>query len=175
MIRQMLVSVARKRSTITLRHFATGTTTAQKRALNKLQIDAHPDPVTPPPATPPPVSEGGDSSGLVLPALGAITVIAGVAYYFDVFGINKEFETTPATIKEETKEIKEDPVYEVKKEGILNNIELRYNNEPARHKLLDVLGDLALIGTRIKGKVIRTNHLKHPTHAKFGLMSTLLR
>jgi len=118
MIRQMLVSVARKRSTITLRHFATGTTTAQKRALNKLQIDAHPDPVTPPPATPPPVSEGGDSSGLVLPALGAITVIAGVAYYFDVFGINKEFETTPATIKEETKEIKEDPVYEVKKEGI---------------------------------------------------------
>ena len=31
---------------------------------------------------------------------------------------NKEFETTPATIKEETKEIKEDPVYEVKKEGI---------------------------------------------------------
>ncbi|HRN47989.1 MAG TPA: UDP-3-O-acyl-N-acetylglucosamine deacetylase, partial [Niabella sp.] len=35
---------------------------------------------------------------------------------------------------------------EVKSEGYLNNLELRFPNEPARHKLLDVVGDLALIG-----------------------------
>ena len=34
------------------------------------------------------------------------------------------------------------------KEGILNNVELRHRNEPARHKLLDLIGDLALIGAR---------------------------
>jgi len=40
--------------------------------------------------------------------------------------------------------------------GILNNTELRYPNEPARHKLLDILGDLALVGQPIKGKVVAT-------------------
>ena len=40
---------------------------------------------------------------------------------------------------------------EVKSEGYLNNLELRFPNEPARHKLLDVVGDLALIGYPIKG------------------------
>lgn len=38
--------------------------------------------------------------------------------------------------------------------GYLNNLELRYVNEPARHKLLDLLGDFALLGKRIKGKVM---------------------
>ena len=38
--------------------------------------------------------------------------------------------------------------------GILNNLKLRYKNEAARHKLLDVIGDLALIGFSIKGKVV---------------------
>lgn len=42
----------------------------------------------------------------------------------------------------------------VAKEGILNNTELRYPNEPARHKLLDVLGDLALAGVAVKGQII---------------------
>ena len=42
----------------------------------------------------------------------------------------------------------------VQSNGILNNLTLHYPNEAARHKLLDVVGDLALIGTRIKGKVI---------------------
>ncbi|MBN2863421.1 MAG: bifunctional UDP-3-O-[3-hydroxymyristoyl] N-acetylglucosamine deacetylase/3-hydroxyacyl-ACP dehydratase [Bacteroidales bacterium] len=42
------------------------------------------------------------------------------------------------------------------KAGILNNTELRYPNEPARHKLLDLLGDLALVGHPIKGKVVAT-------------------
>ncbi len=40
--------------------------------------------------------------------------------------------------------------------GILNNTELRYPNEPARHKLLDIIGDLALVGHPIKGKVVAT-------------------
>lgn len=43
---------------------------------------------------------------------------------------------------------------EVKPQGILNNLELHYDNECARHKLLDVIGDLVLCGKRIKGRVI---------------------
>ena len=48
----------------------------------------------------------------------------------------------------------------VEKEGILNNVKLRYHNEPARHKLLDVLGDITLLGRPIKGHIIaaRTGH-----------------
>ena len=38
--------------------------------------------------------------------------------------------------------------------GILDNLTLKYPNEAARHKLLDVIGDLALVGHRIRGKVI---------------------
>src|SRR5690606_36038223 len=45
----------------------------------------------------------------------------------------------------------------VKPNGILDNLTLHYPNEAARHKLLDVIGDLALIGTRIRGKVIANN------------------
>jgi UDP-3-O-[3-hydroxymyristoyl] N-acetylglucosamine deacetylase/3-hydroxyacyl-[acyl-carrier-protein] dehydratase len=41
-------------------------------------------------------------------------------------------------------------------EGFLNNITPRFHNEPARHKLLDVLGDFALMGVRIKGRVMAT-------------------
>ena len=40
----------------------------------------------------------------------------------------------------------------VKPNGILDNLTLHYPNEAARHKLLDVIGDLALIGTRIEVK-----------------------
>ena len=43
---------------------------------------------------------------------------------------------------------------EVKSEGYLNNLELRFPNEPARHKLLDVVGDLALSGYPIKARMI---------------------
>jgi UDP-3-O-[3-hydroxymyristoyl] N-acetylglucosamine deacetylase / 3-hydroxyacyl-[acyl-carrier-protein] dehydratase len=42
----------------------------------------------------------------------------------------------------------------VKPNGILDNLTLHHPNEAARHKLLDVIGDLALVGTRIRGKVI---------------------
>jgi UDP-3-O-[3-hydroxymyristoyl] N-acetylglucosamine deacetylase/3-hydroxyacyl-[acyl-carrier-protein] dehydratase len=40
--------------------------------------------------------------------------------------------------------------------GILNNLKLHFDNEPARHKLLDVVGDLSLVGKPIKGKIIAT-------------------
>jgi UDP-3-O-[3-hydroxymyristoyl] N-acetylglucosamine deacetylase / 3-hydroxyacyl-[acyl-carrier-protein] dehydratase len=43
---------------------------------------------------------------------------------------------------------------EVKNEGYLNNIQLRFPNEPARHKLLDMIGDLALVGHHIKARII---------------------
>ncbi len=39
-------------------------------------------------------------------------------------------------------------------EGVLNNLDLYFTNEPARHKLLDILGDFALIGRPIKGRVV---------------------
>lgn len=60
------------------------------------------------------------------------------------------------------------PTVEVKKEGILNNTELRYKNEPARHKLLDVLGDLALVGKPLKGQVLaaRPGHAANVEFAK---------
>lgn len=57
---------------------------------------------------------------------------------------------------------------EVKKEGILNNTELKYKNEPARHKLLDIIGDLALVGRPIKGHIIaaRPGHKSNIEFAK---------
>ena len=57
---------------------------------------------------------------------------------------------------------------EVKKQGILNNINLRYDNEPARHKLLDVIGDLALLGRSIHGhlKVVKPGHKSNVAFAK---------
>jgi UDP-3-O-[3-hydroxymyristoyl] N-acetylglucosamine deacetylase/3-hydroxyacyl-[acyl-carrier-protein] dehydratase len=55
----------------------------------------------------------------------------------------------------------------VKENGILDNLTLHYPNEAARHKLLDVIGDLALIGTRIKGKVI-ANKPGHFVNTQFA-------
>jgi UDP-3-O-[3-hydroxymyristoyl] N-acetylglucosamine deacetylase/3-hydroxyacyl-[acyl-carrier-protein] dehydratase len=46
------------------------------------------------------------------------------------------------------------PKIKVKPEGVLNNIDLHFPNEPARHKLLDMIGDLSLIGMPFKGKII---------------------
>ena len=48
------------------------------------------------------------------------------------------------------------PKVKVQPEGILNNVELRFANEPARHKLLDLMGDLALVGRWFKAKIIAT-------------------
>ncbi len=56
----------------------------------------------------------------------------------------------------------------VGKENILDNLELRYDNEPARHKLLDVIGDLSLIGIAIQGKItaIKPGHKNNTKFAK---------
>lgn len=48
------------------------------------------------------------------------------------------------------------PNVEILREGLLNNLVLQYPNEPARHKLLDIIGDLALVGMPIKGHIIAT-------------------
>jgi UDP-3-O-[3-hydroxymyristoyl] N-acetylglucosamine deacetylase/3-hydroxyacyl-[acyl-carrier-protein] dehydratase len=48
------------------------------------------------------------------------------------------------------------PSVKVEKEGILNTTDLYFSNEPARHKLLDVVGDVALLGKPIKGKIVAT-------------------
>jgi UDP-3-O-[3-hydroxymyristoyl] N-acetylglucosamine deacetylase/3-hydroxyacyl-[acyl-carrier-protein] dehydratase len=55
----------------------------------------------------------------------------------------------------------------IKPNGILDNLTLHYPNEAARHKLLDVVGDLALIGTKIKGKVI-ANKPGHFVNTQFA-------
>ena len=55
----------------------------------------------------------------------------------------------------------------VSESGILNNIELRYPNEPARHKLLDVVGDLALVGFPFKAHII-ANRPGHSSNIKFA-------
>jgi UDP-3-O-[3-hydroxymyristoyl] N-acetylglucosamine deacetylase/3-hydroxyacyl-[acyl-carrier-protein] dehydratase len=62
------------------------------------------------------------------------------------------------------------PRIHVKPEGILNNLDLHFTNEPARHKLLDLVGDLALVGRRIKGKIVarRPGH-----HANTELAKTI--
>ncbi len=57
---------------------------------------------------------------------------------------------------------------EVKQEGILNNVQLHFTNEPARHKLLDVIGDLALVGNYINAHIIasRPGHASNVEFAK---------
>lgn len=57
----------------------------------------------------------------------------------------------------------------VKSNGILDNLNLHYPNEAARHKLLDVIGDLALIGKRIRGKIIAKKP-GHKTNTMFAKM-----
>ncbi len=59
------------------------------------------------------------------------------------------------------------PSVAVKTEGILNNLEPYFANEPARHKLLDVVGDLTLAGKRIKGHIVATKP-GHASNVKFA-------
>ena len=70
------------------------------------------------------------------------------------------------TMKKLKKAFNKDKI-SVKSNGILDNLTLHYPNEAARHKLLDVIGDLALIGTRIRGKVI-ANKPGHYINTKFS-------
>ncbi len=48
------------------------------------------------------------------------------------------------------------PHVKVSKTGVLNNTKMTFDNEPARHKILDIVGDLALLGMRIKGRIAAT-------------------
>ena len=59
------------------------------------------------------------------------------------------------------------PDIKVVKEGILNNVELRFPNEPARHKLLDIVGDLTLVGTPFKAHIIATRP-GHKSNVEFA-------
>ncbi|MFN7116201.1 MAG: bifunctional UDP-3-O-[3-hydroxymyristoyl] N-acetylglucosamine deacetylase/3-hydroxyacyl-ACP dehydratase [Saprospiraceae bacterium] len=58
------------------------------------------------------------------------------------------------------------PSVKVEKEGILNTLQLHFRNEPARHKLLDVVGDISLLGVPIKGRIVATKP-GHRTNAEF--------
>ena len=85
--------------------------------------------------------------------------------------INNAIVVVDRTITDEemsrlAKAFKRDKI-EVKSEGYLNNLELRFPNEPARHKLLDVIGDLALIGYPIKGRII-ANRPGHSSNVEFA-------
>jgi UDP-3-O-[3-hydroxymyristoyl] N-acetylglucosamine deacetylase/3-hydroxyacyl-[acyl-carrier-protein] dehydratase len=57
------------------------------------------------------------------------------------------------------------------KAGVLNNTDLRFPNEPARHKLLDIMGDLALVGQPIKGRVVATK----PGHYSNTRLAKIIR
>ncbi len=55
--------------------------------------------------------------------------------------------------------------------GYINNKPLMFDNEPARHKLLDVIGDIALIGKPIRGRIIAT----HPGHSINNKLARIIR
>ena len=63
------------------------------------------------------------------------------------------------------------PKIKVQPQGILNNVELRFLNEPARHKLLDLVGDLALVGRWFKARIIATR----PGHTSNNEFARALR
>ena len=72
-----------------------------------------------------------------------------------------------AETTEKLKEVFNKDSISIKPNGILDNLTLHYPNEAARHKLLDVIGDLALVGTRIRGKVI-ANKPGHFVNTQFA-------
>lgn len=55
--------------------------------------------------------------------------------------------------------------------GYINNKPLVFDNEPARHKLIDVMGDLALIGKPIRGRIIATR----PGHKINNQLARMIR
>lgn len=56
---------------------------------------------------------------------------------------------------------------QVNNEGVLNTLDLHFQNEPARHKLLDVIGDLALVGAPIKARIV-ANKPGHKANTEFA-------
>lgn len=75
-------------------------------------------------------------------------------------------ELTPETAEKLKKAFGKEDV-SIRPNGILDNLTLKYPNEAARHKLLDVIGDLALTGVRLKGKVI-ANKPGHFVNTQFA-------
>jgi len=75
-------------------------------------------------------------------------------------------ELSPKTMEKLRHAFKKESI-SVKPNGILDNLTLHHPNEAARHKLLDVIGDLALVGTRIRGKVI-ANKPGHYVNTQFA-------
>lgn len=75
-------------------------------------------------------------------------------------------DLTPETAEKLKKAFGKEDV-SIRPNGILDNLTLKYPNEAARHKLLDVIGDLALVGVRIKGKVI-ANKPGHYVNTQFA-------
>ncbi len=75
-------------------------------------------------------------------------------------------DLTPETTEKLKKAFGKDNV-SIRPNGILDNLNLNYPNEAARHKLLDVIGDLALAGVKIKGKVI-ANKPGHYVNTQFA-------
>ncbi|MCT2564629.1 bifunctional UDP-3-O-[3-hydroxymyristoyl] N-acetylglucosamine deacetylase/3-hydroxyacyl-ACP dehydratase [Chryseobacterium herbae] len=75
-------------------------------------------------------------------------------------------DLTPETTEKLKKAFGKDNV-SIRPNGILDNLTLNYPNEAARHKLLDVIGDLALAGVKIKGKVI-ANKPGHYVNTQFA-------
>lgn len=69
--------------------------------------------------------------------------------------------------KEKLQKLFNKPEIKVVEEGILDNVKLRHANEPARHKLLDVVGDLGLIGTPINANIIATRP-GHKSNVEFA-------
>ncbi len=83
-------------------------------------------------------------------------------------------EISPETMEHLKKAFDKEEI-SVKPNGVLDNLTLHFPNEAARHKLLDVIGDLALIGTRIRGKVI-ANKPGHGVNTSFAKkMSKIIR
>ena len=78
--------------------------------------------------------------------------------------VDKEISTE--TMENLKKAFNKDTI-SVKENGILDNLTLHYPNEAARHKLLDIVGDLSLIGTKIQGKII-ANKPGHFVNTQFA-------
>ncbi|MDR7769919.1 bifunctional UDP-3-O-[3-hydroxymyristoyl] N-acetylglucosamine deacetylase/3-hydroxyacyl-ACP dehydratase [Riemerella anatipestifer] len=75
-------------------------------------------------------------------------------------------ELTPETTEKLKKVFGREEI-SIRPNGVLDNLTLNYPNEAARHKLLDVIGDLALVGVKIKGKVI-ANKPGHFVNTQFA-------
>lgn len=79
-----------------------------------------------------------------------------------------DHDMTEAQLEKLAKKLKLDTKITVRGNGFLNNSEFRFKNEPVRHKLLDMIGDLALIGVPIKAQILaaRPGHKANVEFAK---------